>query len=136
VTNESEKSCCSQDGSCHCADQLEHVIASVPKCTCSIDGTPYCKAHAEPKPKPINGTTGELKIWKPDDTLVTLYLTEEDMWALMVSVKTTEKQAVNEPGFANGNGKAALINLATKLKVASEADAQMGCTNKTCGCKK
>lgn len=86
--------------------------------------------------KPVNGITGELKIWKPDNTLTTLSLSEEDMWALKAAVSTTEKQAVNEPGFANGNGKAALINLAAKLKTAYEADAQMGCTNKSCGCKK
>lgn len=129
-------SCCKDGESCHCADQLEHIIASAPKCTCSIDGTPYCKVHAEPKPKPINGTTGELKIWKPDNTLVILSLTEEDMWALMAGVKETERRAINEHGYANGNAKAAFINLATKLKVASEADVQMGCTNKSCGCKK
>lgn len=124
MNNESEKSGCSQDGSCHCADQLEHIIAV------------NLKEDAKPKIKPINGTTGELKIWKPDNTLVTLSLTEEDMWALMASVSNTEKKALNEPGFANGNGKAALLNLAAKLKVAHEADAQMGCTNKACGCKK
>lgn len=124
MSNESKGHGCSQDGSCHCADQLEHIIAV------------RSKADAEPKIKPINGTTGELKIWKPDNTLVTLSLTEEDMWALKASVSNTEKQVVNEHGFANGNGKAAIINLAAKLKTADEADAQMGCASKSCGCKK
>lgn len=81
--------------------------------------------------------TGELTLRHPNDVLTSLNLTAEDMWALKASVAEMEKKAVNEPGFANGHGKAAIINLHQKLKVAYEtADAEMGCVNPACRCKK
>ena len=98
---------CSQEGSCHCADQLEHIIAIQPK---------------EPKHKTIDGTTGELKIWHPDNSLSTVSLDDKDMWALQAIIVDAEKKSRNEAGFANGNGKIAIQALYNKIVLGSKHD--------------
>lgn len=88
------------------------------------------------KSKRMGGISGELKIWNIDGSLKTISLGEEDMWALLASVNNTDHHARNEPGFANGNGKAAVTNLLQKLTAAYSMEKQENtCTNKSCGCK-
>lgn len=69
----------------------------------------------KPEGKEIPRLSGEIKIWNEDSSITTVSLAEKDIWLIRVLLKDGVNRARNEPGWANGEAKAALIELADKL---------------------
>lgn len=89
-----------------------------------------CCNDEKPKGQSIPNLSGELKIWNEDSSISTVSLDEKEIWLIRAALKDTLKRAVNEPGFTNGEAKAALIALVEKVVPKTKEE---GCGS-SCGC--
>lgn len=87
-----------------------------------------CCNDDKPKGESIPNIKGELKITNMDGTVDTIFLDEKEIWLVRAALKDTLNRALNEPGFANGEAKAALVTLVEKM-----VPKQEGCGS-SCGC--